>query len=213
MQLGIIGSGNVGKSLAQGFAANGHTVVIGTRNPDNAELRAWADAQHVALMPHTDAVRASELIVLATPWANDATENAVRLTGPENFAGKVVIDTVNPLVFENGQLQLALDGKTSGAETVQRWLPQARVVKAFNTIGAEIMTHPQRNEGAPDLWIAGNDADAKKIVSDLAREFGWSVIDAGDLTRARLLEAFALLWIDYARAHRSRVHAFKLLKH
>jgi hypothetical protein len=212
MQIGIIGSGNVGKTLARGFVANGHTVTLGTRNPDNAELRDWAAAQHVALSTLADAARVNEVIVLATPWANGATENAVRLAAPEHFAGKVVVDTVNPLVFENGQLQLALDGKTSGSEMVQSWLPKARVVKAFNTIGAEIMIHPQRSEGTPDLFVAGNDADAKKIVGDLAREFGWNVIDAGDLTRARLLEAFALLWIDYARVHRSRVHAFKLLK-
>lgn len=212
MNIGIIGSGSVGRTLAKGFVEHQHAVLLGTRNPENAELKVWADAHHVALGTLADAARHGEVIVLATPWSNGAAENALRLAGPENFAGKVVMDATNPLVFENGKLQLALGWNTSGGEMVQSWLPDARVVKAFNIVGAETMIHAARAQGTPDMFLAGDDADAKNTVATLALEFGWDMVDAGDLSQARLLEPLGLLWVNYARTHKTRAHAFKLLK-
>lgn len=212
MNIGIIGSGNVGKSLARGFVANGHRVLMGTRDPEKIELREWAAPLNVTLGTLRQAAAFGDVVVLATPWSNGATENAIRLADPATFANKVVIDTTNPLAFTNGKLQLALGWNTSGGESVQGWLPRAHVVKAFNTVGSETMIHAQRAQGTPDLFIAGDDAGAKQVVSSLAREFGWDVIDAGGIDKARLLEPLGLLWIDYARNHKTRVHAFKLLR-
>lgn len=212
MNIGIIGSGRVGQALAQGFVAQGHHVMLGTRNPEKVELREWAQSHNIEVGTLPAAATFGEVLVVATPWANGATENAVQLADPKNFVGKTVIDTTNPLVTQNGKLQLALGWNTSAAEMIQSWLPGAHVVKAFNIVGAETMTDAQRTEGTPDLLIAGDDADAKNTVATLARAFGWDVIDAGALDRARLLESLGLLWVDYARTNKIRTHAFKLLK-
>lgn len=214
MNIGIIGSGSVGKTLAKGFAEKGYGVILGTRDPQNPRLRAWHETvpDNVSVGSYADAAYLGEVIIVATPWADGATENALRLAEPRHMQGKVILDATNPLKYENGALSLAVGWSDSGGEMVQRWLPDARVVKVFNIVGANTMTAPQLEQGTADMFIAGDDAEAKATVTKLLHEFGWGVVDAGDLSKARLLEPLALLWIDYARANQSRTHAFKLLK-
>ena len=157
-----------------------------------------------------DAARFGEIAVLATLWTG--TESALRMARPENLRGKVVVDATNPLDFSQGKPRLALGHTDSGGEQVQRWLPGARVVKAFNTIGSHLMVHPKLPGGPPSMFVAGDDADAKRIVSDLCTALGLDPVDSGGLKAARYLEPMCMLWVEYGMRTNGWVHAFKLLR-
>ncbi len=212
MKIGIIGSGVVGQQLGLGFIRLGHEVKIGTR--DVSKLAEWLRQAggNASVGSFKEAAEYGEIIVLATSWAG--TENAINLAGKENFSNKILIDVTNPLNFSQGPPpKLAASYGNSGTEQIQSWLPAARIVKAFNTISAYIMIDPKREEGEPDLFIAGSDEGAKKSVTEFARKFGWkSVIDMGDLSQAYWLETFAMMWIYYGFRFNNWTHAFKLLK-
>jgi predicted dinucleotide-binding enzyme len=135
------------------------------------------------------------------------------MAGEQNLAGKVLIDATNPLIFApNAPPALALGTTDSGGEQVQRWMPKARVVKAFNTVGHAHMFNPQFPGGPPDMFIGGNDAAAKTTVTDILTAFGWSTIDIGGIEAARLLEPMCILWVLYGIRTNSWNHAFKLLR-
>jgi len=135
------------------------------------------------------------------------------MAGPENLAGKIVIDSTNPLLFSPGKPPaLALGHTDSGGEQVQRWLPESRVVKCFNTVGHAHMVHPDFPGGPPDMFLCGNEAGAKETVTGICREFGWPVIDIGGIEGARLLEPICILWVLYGIRTNSLNHAFKLLR-
>src|SRR5207302_5011243 len=124
--------------------------------------------------------RFGDLVVVATAWSG--TENALQLAGADSFAGKVVIDATNPIDASHGMPpRLALGHTDSGGEQVQRWLPRARVVKAFNSVGNPHMFKPEFPGGPPDMFIAGNDAEAKKTVTEILTAFGWNTIDVGGI--------------------------------
>jgi predicted dinucleotide-binding enzyme len=128
------------------------------------------------------------------------------------LADKLVIDASNPLAFAGGAPTLAVGHTDSGGETVQRMLPAARVVKAFNIITAGHMVQPKFADGVPDMFIAGNDAAAKQEVAAILGDFGWRTpIDMGDITASRLLEALAMLWISYGFRNGHWTHGFSLL--
>lgn len=199
MKIGILGSGDVGKALAHGFRAEGHDVVIGTRTPRD-EFKSFEEAATFG-----------EVLVLATLWSG--TQNAIRLAGAQNFAGKTVIDATNPLVFtENAPPALALGHTDSGGEQVQRWLADAHVVKAFNIVGNAFMYKPDFPGGPPTMFIAGNDDGAKQTVTALLTSFGWETEDVGGIEGARLLEPLCILWVMRGIRTGSWNHAFKLLK-
>jgi len=123
------------------------------------------------------------------------------------------MDATNPLVFTPGAPpSLALGHTDSGGEQVQRWLPAARVVKVYNTVGHAHMVNPNFPGGPPDMFICGNDAAAKKTVTDICRAFGWPTIDVGGIEGARLLEPLCILWVRYGFATGGWNHAFKLLR-
>lgn len=211
MKVGILGSGMVAQQFGNGFLRIGDEVKLGTR--DSSKLSDWlkqADTK-ASVGSFEDAARFGEMLVLATFWAG--TENAINLAVKKNFSGKILIDVTNLLDFSQGTPPKFLSGVgNSGGDQVQRWLPDAPVVKAFNTINAYIMISPMREEGLPNLFIAGND-DAKKSVVSVAGRWEWkSINDLGDISNAFLLEAFAQLWIIYAFKNNSWMHAFKLLK-
>ncbi|MCX6152083.1 MAG: NAD(P)-binding domain-containing protein [Ignavibacteriales bacterium] len=212
MNVGIIGSGVVGQQLGLGFLKSGYKVKIGTR--DAPKLNDWLNTAGVnaSVGSFKDAASFGELIVLATSWAG--IESAINLAGKENFKGKVTIDVTNPLDFSQGAPpKFAASLGNSLGEQIQRWLPDTKIVKAFNTISAFCMINPKREEGMPDLFIAGNENEAKKIVSDIAQNWGWiSVIDLGEIPMAYWLETFAMLWIYYGFKYNNWTHAFKLLK-
>lgn len=225
MKIGILGTGGVGRTLAAKLASDGHEVMIGTRSvadtvaknkPDgfgNPPFKEWhLQHQEVKFGTFADAAKFGDTIILAT--FGDVTTNAIDLAGKENFNGKAVIDTTNPLDFSLGVPPkfTATLGNSLG-EQIQKHIPQAKVVKAFNTIGAHIMVNAKREEGSPDLLIAGNDESAKKQFGELIKNWGWgSIIDMGDISQAFWLETNAMLWIYYAFKNNTWNHAFKLLR-
>jgi 8-hydroxy-5-deazaflavin:NADPH oxidoreductase len=212
-KIGILGTGEVGKALGSGFAALGHEVRMGSRDAKNEKALAWAAKAGPKASSGTfaDAAKFADVVVVATIW--NGTENALKLAGPDNLVGKVVIDATNPLVFTpNAPPALALGHTDSGGEQVQRWLPKSRVVKAFNTVGNAHMVNPHFPGGPPDMFICGNDAEAKKTVVEILHAFGWPSLDIGGIEGARLLEPMCILWILYGARSGSWNHAFKLLR-
>lgn len=214
MKVGILGTGDVGKALAKGFAEIGYDVMIGSRDANGEKVQAIVKEIGAKASPGTfaDAAKFGDLAVISTLWMG--TENAIKLAGPKNLAGKVVIDTTNPLDFSKGMPpSLAIGHTNSAGEEIQRWLPDAKVVKAFNIVGNPDMVNPQFSGGPPDMFICGDDADAKKKVTEILNVFGWSsVIDIGGISGSRLLEPLCILWVLYGVQSGGWRHAFKMLK-
>ena len=213
MRVGVLGTGEVGRRLAAGFQSRGHEVMIGSRETDKPELRDWLSGEGSGIEAGTFAEAAAhgELAVLAV--LGDAAEEAIRAAGPENFSGKVVIDAMNPLDFSGGfPPKLSISGEDSLGERVQRALPDAKVVKAFNTIGNPYFVDPSFSQGEPTMLIAGNDSDAKGKVRDVLSEFGWSdTIDIGGIEGSRELEAICIVWVKLGGLRGAWDHGFKLL--
>ena len=213
MKFGVLGTGNVGATLGSAFIALGHEVRMGARDANNEKAAAWAASQGKAASSGTfaDAVAFGDIIVLAT--LGEANESALRMAGVENFAGKVLIDTTNPLDFSKGfPPNLFLGRDDSGGEAVQRVVPEARVVKAFNSVGAPHMFRPDLPGGPPTMFIAGDDAAAKATVGALLTQMGWESLDTGGIVASRFLEPLCLLWVGYGARTGTWNHAFKLLR-
>ena len=207
MRIGIIGSGDVGKSLARGFVGRGDEVMIGSRSPE--KLASFGKQYGAKTGTFQETAKFGEMIAIAT--LGTGTEEALQLAG-DNFAGKVVIDATNPLRFAPGvPPMLSISGDDSLGEQVQSWLPSARVVKAFNTVGNALFVKPQLPGGPPDMFICGNDAEAKERVTELCRDWGWGVIDIGPISGSRYLEAMCLTWVLHGILSGSWNHAFKML--
>ena len=207
MKIGIIGSGNVGGTLGKRWAHNGHQIVFSSRHPQSEEMKklvaeAGANASAATI---AETVKTNDLLLLATPWP--ATQDALKNAG--NLAGKVLIDATNPLLPRLAGLEIGTT--TSGAEQVASWAPGARVVKAFNTVGFNIMENPNFAKSQPVLFYCGDDADAKQSVRQLISDLGFDTQDTGPLKQARLLEPFAMLWVSLAIKN-GREFAFQLLK-
>lgn len=193
MKVGILGSGAVAQSLGKGFAARGHDVKLGTRDPKKLEGWLKVAGKHGSVGSVADAASHGEVVVLALMGV--AAEQVLDAAGPKNFDGKLVIDVTNPLDFSQGMPPSNFTGPNDSlGERVQKKLPKAKVVKAFNTVPNVKMADP-KTPGAK-LWIAGNDAAAKKKVEEIARAFGWEgVTDLGGIDAARWLEAWVPLWV------------------
>lgn len=206
MDIGVIGGGSVGQTLAAAFAAQGHAVRLGIRDTSAAELAKprsmarplgeWSSATGVPVTTIEQAAAFGALIVNAT---NGAGALPALARAGAALDGKVVVDVSNPLDFSRGMppfLMPELSGPTSLGEQIQAAHPQAKVVKAFNTVTAAVMADPSLVPGEHDLLIAGNDAGAKAQVTDLARRFGWtSILDLGPIAAARATESYLPLWV------------------
>ena len=200
MNIGILGTGAAGRSLAAGLAANGHAVRMGTRNvpatlanPGNAQMGLppfadWHAANPaVQLSTFAEAAAFGELVVNATTGSGSLA--ALDEAGEASLAGKILLDLANPIGFKNGEPILFIVNDDSLGETIQRRFPAARVVKTFNTLPAPLMVNPTLLPGQHNAFLSGNDAEAKATVRDfLGTEFGWpaaSFIDLGDITTSR----------------------------
>ena len=213
MKIGVMGTGVVGQVLGSALAGLGHEVMMGSRDAGNPKALEWEakTARGSRSGTFADAARFGELIVLAT--LGTATEDVVKLAGAANLAGKEVMDTTNPLVqAEGGIPKLAFGFDDSLGERVQRLAPQASVVKCFNTVGNARMVQPKYAAGRPDMFICGNDENAKRSVTLVCDSLGWGVVDLGGIDCSRLLEPMALVWIYHGIRTRSWTHAFKLLQ-
>lgn len=212
-QVGVLGSGEVGRRLAGGFASRGHEVMIGSRDPGKSEMREWLASDDGGIKAGTFRQVAEHGALLVLAVLGNAAEEAIGDAGPENFSDKVVIDAMNPLDFSGGfPPKLSISGEDSLGERVQRALPEARVVKAFNTIGSPYFVDPRFKEGQPTMLIAGDDADAKRTVTDVLADFGWpDVLDIGGIEGSRELEAICIAWVKIGGVRSSWDHGFKLL--
>jgi len=210
VRVGVLGSGDVGRVLAAGFAGLGHEVKIGSRDPE--KLREWASASaRLSAGTFAETAQFGDILVLATLGAGAA--DAIKLAGLDAFDGKVVIDATNPLDMSKGMPPTLFVGTTDSlGEQIQRLIPKARVVKAFNTVGNAHMINPQFPGGPPDMFICGNDAEGKKIVSQICDAFGWGVIDIGGIEGSRYLEPMCMTWVLYGVRTSSWNHAFKMLR-
>ena len=212
-RVGVLGSGEVGRRLAAGFCSRGHDVVIGSRDPGKPELREWLAGDGAGVKGGTFGQAAAHGELLALAVLGNAAEEAIADAGPETFSGKVVIDAMNPLDFSGGfPPRLSITGQDSLGERVQRALPDAKVVKAFNTIGNPYFVDPGFSEGQPTMLIAGDDESAKRTVGDVLADFGWSdVVDIGGIEGSRELEAICIVWVKIGGARGAWDHGFKLL--
>jgi len=206
MQIGIVGTGPVGATLGRRFAEAGHSVTFGTRRPESDEAKELARIPGARIASHQEAARTTGVVVLATPWP--AAQEALRGLG--DLSGKILLDLVNPLLPDLSGL--AVGNTSSAGEMIAQWAPGARVVKIFNTIGYNVMADPKFPDGPATLFYCGDDPEAKKVAHQLAEQIGFDPIDAGPLTKARVLEAFALLWISLAIGGYGQGIAFKLMR-
>jgi 8-hydroxy-5-deazaflavin:NADPH oxidoreductase len=200
MTIAILGAGRVGTTLGRRFANAGHAVHYGVRNP--------ADSKHAELpgpaLSLADAAARADVLVLTSAWAG--AEETLRAAG--SLEGKVLIDATNPI----GPGMVLTHGTTdSGAEQVARWAPGARVVKAFNSIGMEVMANPLFANGSSVLWLCGDDVAACDTVIALAQSIGFEPVRLGPLVRARFLEPAALVWIT-ASASLGREFSWGILR-
>jgi 8-hydroxy-5-deazaflavin:NADPH oxidoreductase len=214
MKVGIIGSGMVGQVLGRAFLIEGHAVMLGTRNPAKEEVVKWQkDNAKGKTGTFEEAARYGELLVLCT--GGSVATAAIGLAGINNFGSKVVIDTTNPIAHEppvNGVLKFFTDINESLMEQTQRVIPNARLVKCFNSVGSAYMYKPSFNAGTPSMFICGNDKAAKKTVTDILTAFGWETEDMGSAEAARAIEPLCMLWCIPGFLHNKWSHAFKLLK-
>jgi predicted dinucleotide-binding enzyme len=211
--VGVLGTGDVGRRLAAAFKSRGHAVMIGSRDPGKDELQRWLKDEGGGVEAGTfaDTAQFGQLLVLAV--LGEGAPAAVELAGAEAFAGKVVIDAMNPLDFsQGGPPRLSISGRDSLGERVQRLLPDAKVVKPFNTIGNPYFVDPELGGDRPTMFIAGDDDGAKGAVSDVLESFGWPpAVDIGDISGSRELEALCIMWVKIGFKRGAWDHGLKLL--
>jgi|SRR5579872_3533409 len=216
-KIGVLGSGVVGRTLAEGFLKHGYEVMLGTRDPARGEVPAWV-AKHAASNPGAQAgtfretAGFGEIVVLAVKGI--AVEEVILQAGPDHMTGKIVIDTTNPLADEkpvNGILTFSTGPNQSLGEKVQMLLPNAHIVKAFNSVGSGLMINPKFEQGMPTMFLCGNNPAAKSTVSGICGQFGWEPYDCGDIAASRALEPLCMLWCLPGFLRNDWHHAFKML--
>jgi predicted dinucleotide-binding enzyme len=210
-RFGVLGSGEVGQALAKGLLAQGYEVRIGTRTP--GKLAKFSKSTGISEGTFRDVAGWAEAVVLAV--LGTAALDAIELAGPNNLSGKLVIDTTNPINNEppeQGVLRYFTGPNDSLLERLQSAYPQIRFVKAFNSVGSELMVHPMLSGGPPTMFYCGNDAGAKAVVAQLLEQFGWEGADMGEARSARAIEPLAQLWCIPGFREDDWMHAFRMLR-
>ncbi|HEX2249756.1 MAG TPA: NAD(P)-binding domain-containing protein [Gemmatimonadales bacterium] len=210
-RLGVLGSGEVGQALAKGFASNGYEVRIGTRTP--GKLAKFSKKTGIAEGRFDQIAAWAEAAVLAV--LGKAALEAVKLAGPDNLRGKLVMDTTNPISDEppdDGVLKYFTGPNESLMERLQSAYPEIKFVKVFNSVGSSLMVHPILSGGPPTMFYCGNDAGAKAVVEHVIEQFGWEGADMGGVMAARALEPLAQLWCIPGFRENDWMHAFRLLR-
>jgi 8-hydroxy-5-deazaflavin:NADPH oxidoreductase len=212
-KVGIIGSGIVGQTLANGFIKHGYEVTIGTNTPAKREELTSRTKGQAKVGSFEDAARFGDIVVLTTKGS--AAEAALRAAGIDNLRGKTVIDTTNPIADAppvNGVLQYFTSQNESLMERLQRLAPEARLVKSFSCVGNAFMVNPDFSGLRPTMFICGNDDGAKDEVGRILDRFGFEVEDMGTVEAARAIEPLCILWCIPGLRSNRWTHAFKLLK-
>jgi len=212
MKVGVLGSGDVAKTLASGFLKHGHEVMMGTREP--TKLKEWAGKNPKGKVgSFGDAASFGGLVVLAVKGS--ASAEALRAAGASSLSGKPVIDATNPIADAppvNGVLRVFTSLDEALVERLQREFAGAKFVKAFNSVGAALMVNPELKGGRPTMFICGNDEGAKKTVTGILEQFGWETADMGKIEAARAIEPLCILWCIPGFLRNDWTHAFKLLR-
>jgi predicted dinucleotide-binding enzyme len=199
MRIGVLGTGTVGQTIATKLVELGHEVTMGSRSAGSDALQEWVQGTggRAAGGSFADAASGAELVFNCT--AGGASLNALAAAGGGNLAGKVLVDVANPLDFSHGMPPtLSVCNDDSLGERIQAAFPEAKVVKALNTINARVMTDPGRVPGEHNLFVCGNDEGAKSAVTDLLEGFGWpreAILDLGDISAARGTEMYLPMWL------------------
>lgn len=212
-KVSVLGSGQVGEVLANGFLKAGHDVLRASRDP--SKLGAWkaSAGAKASVGTFAEAGAFGDIFVLAVKGG--AAEAVLEATGIDKLAGKLVLDTTNPIADAppvNGVLKFFTDLNESLMERLQKKAPQAKLVKAFSCVGSAFMINPQLPGGPPSMFICGNDGDAKAQAKKLLEAFGWDVADMGKVEAARAIEPLCMLWCIPGLSGGSWTHAFKLLR-
>jgi 8-hydroxy-5-deazaflavin:NADPH oxidoreductase len=209
-RVGVLGSGQVGQVLATGFKKHGYDVRIASRTP--AKLSEFSTASGISAGIPADVAAWADMIVLAV-LGRGAVE-ALREAGASNLAGKIVIDTTNPIDDvppEDGVIRYFTGPNESLMERLQAEVPEARFVKAFNSVGNALMVGPELPGGPPTMFFCGNDAAAKMEVAKVLQQFDWEPADMGSVKAARAIEPLCQLWCIPGFLRNQWTHAFRLL--
>lgn len=217
MKIGIIGTGVVGQTLGTKLAQKGHSVKMGSRSATSEKATAWVKAAGAYASQGTFAEAASHGEIIFNCTKGEVSLEALKAAGASNLKGKVVVDVANPLNFSKGMpptLTPSLCNNNSLGEEIQKAFPDAKVVKALNTMNCKLMVDPKLVPGSHDAFICGNDADAKKKVTEiLEKDFGWqSILDMGDITSSRAMEMLLPIWIRLMVKFNSPNFNFKIVK-
>ncbi|MFI6316448.1 NADPH-dependent F420 reductase [Nonomuraea sp. NPDC050556] len=202
MKIGVLGTGEVGRRLASKLVSLGHEVVIGSRTADNADAARWAAETGGGHGTFADAAQGAELVVNATGGLVSLA--ALEAAGADNLRGKVLVDVSNPLDWSHGfPPSVATPDGGSLAEQLQKAFPEARVVKTLNTMTNTVMVEPSLIPGHHNVFLSGDDEEAKRVVAGLLGSFGWEpdqILDLGDLSSARGTELLMPLWLRLYQA-------------
>lgn len=211
MKVGILGSGDVAKTLGAGFLKHGHAVMLGTREIE--KLVEWQSKHPGAKIgSFAEAAAFGEVLVLAVK--GEAALDVLHLAGSEALAGKIMLDTTNPIAAAppvNGVLKFFTSLDESLMERLQKAHPDVRLVKAFSSVGNARMVNPQYAGGRPTMFVCGNDAAAKQSVGGMLDQFGWETLDLGSVEAARAIEPLCILWCIPGFLRNEWTHAFKVL--
>ena len=211
-RIGVLGSGEVGEVLADGFLKHGYEVMRGTREP--AKLTAWKGraGSKASVGTFADTARFGEAVVLAVKGTG--AEGAVDLCGSA-LEGKIVLDATNPIAEKppvNGVLSFFTTLEESLLERLQRRVPRARFVKAFSCVGNKLMVNPRLTGGPGTMFVCGNDAGAKAEVKTILDQFGWEMEDLGQAEAARAIEPLCILWCIPGFVRNDWMHALKVVR-
>lgn len=214
MKVAVLGTGIVGQTLATAFLKEGYEVTLSSRTISKPEMIDWKTKNPTGnIAVFADAALWGELIVLAVK--GDKAASVLELAGVQNFSGKIVIDTTNPIDDSrppvNGVLNFFTNLEGSLMEHLQALAPDAFFVKAFNSVGSHLMYKPSLS-AVPTMFIAGNDDTAKQTVTGILSAFGWETADMGKIEATRVIEPLCILWCIPGFLNNQWVHAFKLLK-
>ncbi|MGH9347362.1 MAG: NADPH-dependent F420 reductase [Vicinamibacterales bacterium] len=206
-KIGVLGSAVVGQTLARGFKGHGYDVRIGSRTP--AKLSEFSASAGIPAATFSETAAWADLIVLAVRGA--VAEDAIRAAGAENLAGKIAIDTTNPISDAppvDGVIQFFSAANSSLLERLQAAFPKIRFVKAFNSVGSARMVNPVYERGRPTMFYCGNDAEARARVAEILAQFGWEPADMGTAVAARAIEPLCQLWCIPGFRQNRWTHAF-----
>ncbi len=215
MKIGVLGTGMVGNVIASKLVQLGHEVKMGSRTADNMKAAEWVKTvgSKASQGTFSQAAQFGEIVFNCTHGM--ASLEVLHLAGAANLKGKILVDIANPLDFSKGMPpSLSVCNTDSLAEQIQRAFPETKVVKALNTVNCSLMVNPSLVKGEHDIFVSGNDAQAKAKVTDILKNwFGWkTVIDLGDITSARATEMILPIWVRLMGIFQSPNFNFKVVK-